>query len=177
MHSTEGIILKKEPYGEADLLITILTKDFGKIKVMAQGVRKEAAKLKGHLEPLTHSAISFVIGKNFYRITSAEVKDFFIDLRGNLNKLRCAFYIVNLTDSNVFEERGDGRLFDLMHLTLERLDTVDVQNGPGLEKILFEFNEGFLHIFGLLPSPGITPESIKMAVASHFGAKYDIMGI
>ena len=59
MHSTEGIILKKEPYGEADLLITILTKDFGKIKVMAQGVRKEAAKLKGHFEPLTHSATNF----------------------------------------------------------------------------------------------------------------------
>jgi len=177
MYTTEGIILKKEPYGEADFMVTILTKDFGKIKVMAQGVRKGAAKLKGHLEPLTHSAISFVIGKNFYRLTSAEAKNFFIGLRGSLDKLRFAFYIANLIDFNAFEEKGDFRLFDLACSTLERLDTADVENKEELEKLFFEFNAGFLHIFGLLPSSSITLESIKSMVVSHFGVKYDIMAI
>lgn len=177
MYNTEGIVIKKEPYGEADLLITILTKDFGKIKVMAQGVRKEAAKLKGHLEPPTYSAISFVIGRNFYRLTSAEAKDFFIGLRSSLDKLRFAFYIVNLIDSNAFEEKGDFRLFDLARSTLEKLDTLDAENKEELGKLFFKFNAGFLHIFGLLPSDTIVADSIKAIVASHFGVKYDIMDI
>jgi len=177
MHSTEGIILKKEPYGEADLLITILTKDFGKIKVMAQGVRKETAKLKGHLEPLTHSAISFVIGKNFYRLTSAEAKNFFIGLKGSLDKLRFVFYIINLIDFNAFEEKGDGRLFDLTRSTFEKLDTIDEENKDELAKLFFEFNAGFLHIFGLLPSQNVGEGSVKTILAKHLGAGYDIMGL
>ena len=49
MHFTDGIILKKDQYREADFLITVLTKDFGKIRLAARGVRKQEAKLRGHI--------------------------------------------------------------------------------------------------------------------------------
>ena len=52
MYTTEGIILKKIDVGEANALFTIYTKDYGKIRAVAQGVKKEGAKLQGHLEPL-----------------------------------------------------------------------------------------------------------------------------
>ena len=181
MHSTEGIILKKDPYGEADLLVTILTKDFGKIKVMAQGVRKEAAKLKGHLELLAYSAISFVIGKNFYRLTSAEAKDFFLGLRGDFSKLRIAYYITNLIDSNAFEEKGDARLFRLAHETFLKLDEIGIDDFHELKKVLFEFNAGFLHVFGLLPEKAVGTNAVNSILAEQVGFKYgagfDIMGI
>lgn len=172
MYSTEGIILKKEPYGEADLLVTVLTKDFGKIKVMAQGVLKEAAKLKGHIEPLTHSAISFVIGKNFYRLTSAEAKNFFENMRQDMNKLGIAYHIANLIDSNAFEEKGDERLFQLVNDTFLKLNEAEVDDFQGLEKIFFEFNAGFLHIFGLLPQKPVEINTVKSILAEHVGFKY-----
>lgn len=181
MHSTEGIIIKKENYGEADLLVTILTRDFGKIKVMAQGILKQEAKLKGHAEPLTHSAVSFVIGKNFYRLTSADAYNFFENMRSDINKLRVAYRIAGLIDANVYEEKGDSRLFKLIQETYLKLDQADVDEKVWLEKLFFEFNVGFLYIFGLLPSQKISVDSVKSILVEQVGFKYeagfDIMGL
>ncbi|MEK7560104.1 MAG: DNA repair protein RecO [Patescibacteria group bacterium] len=59
-YTTEGIVLKKTPYGEADFLVRILTLDFGKIDLRARGVRKEKSKLNSHLDFLDQISISFV---------------------------------------------------------------------------------------------------------------------
>ena len=100
MHATGGIIFKRIDIGEADSLFTIYTKDFGKIRARARGVKKENAKLKGHLEPLSLSAVSFVSGKNGPRLTGASLIQYFPKIRGDLEKLRAASYIVEVTDRN-----------------------------------------------------------------------------
>ena len=59
-HTTEGIVLKKTPYGEADFLARILTKDFGKIDFRVRGARKYNSKLNPHLDLLDYVNVSFV---------------------------------------------------------------------------------------------------------------------
>jgi recombinational DNA repair protein (RecF pathway) len=66
-------VLSYAPRREADRVYSILTRDFGLIRATALGVRKESSKLRGALEPLVISNISLVRGKEFWRITSAEV--------------------------------------------------------------------------------------------------------
>ncbi len=61
------------PLREADRTYTILTRDLGLVRASATGVRKEGSKLRGALEPLVLSEISLVRGKEYWRITSAEV--------------------------------------------------------------------------------------------------------
>jgi DNA repair protein RecO (recombination protein O) len=73
IHNTEGLIISFRPLREADRVYSILTRDLGLIRATAIGVRKDASKLRGSLEPLTLSAISLVRGKEYWRITSAEV--------------------------------------------------------------------------------------------------------
>ena len=46
---TVGIVIKKQNKKESDQLLTVLTKEFGKVVFTAKGVRKESAKLAGHL--------------------------------------------------------------------------------------------------------------------------------
>lgn len=59
-HTTEGIVLKKMPHGEADFLVLILTRNFGKLDFRARGARKHTSKLNPHLDFLNLINFSFV---------------------------------------------------------------------------------------------------------------------
>ena len=72
IYTTKGIILSERPIKEADRIYSILTRDLGLIRATAIGVRKEASKLRGALEPLSLSMVSLVRGKEYWRITSGE---------------------------------------------------------------------------------------------------------
>lgn len=179
MYSTEAIILKKEPYGEADLMITALTKNFGKIKLMAQGARKQEAKLKGHLEPLSHSVVSFVIGRNFYRLTSAELLSFFPALRNGVLSLGIGFHIRDLIDSNVFEEKNEPRIFELFYEFLRVINSRPLSGKEELQNALLDFYAGFLDILGMLPEKKPSVKTINYLAEQYLGFKpeavFDIM--
>ncbi len=72
IYTTRGIVLATHPFKEADRVYTVLTRDLGLLRATALGVRKEVSKLRGNLEPYSLSHISFVKGKERWRITSAE---------------------------------------------------------------------------------------------------------
>ncbi len=73
IYNTKGLVLAAWSYKEADRIYSILTREFGLVRAMALGVRKEASKLRGSLEPYSISTISLVKGKEFWRITSAQM--------------------------------------------------------------------------------------------------------
>lgn len=71
IYTTKGITLSYHPWREADRVYNVLTRDLGLVRATALGVRKEASKLRGSLEPLTLSSLSFVRGKEHWRATSS----------------------------------------------------------------------------------------------------------
>lgn len=106
--------MKKHDIGEADGLFVIYTKDFGKIRAVAQGVKKEGAKLKGHLEPLALASIQFVLGKNGERLTHAELLDYWTILRQDHEKVSCAWKISDLINANCLEGEKDPNIWNLL---------------------------------------------------------------
>lgn len=122
MYTTEGIILRRTDAGEADALFTIYTKDYGKIKALAQGVKKEGAKLRGHLEPFSLSSVSFVLGKNGERLTHTTLTNFWPNLHANLNKLRAAQHIVTLVDEETMPGERDIPLWELLVASFKELE-------------------------------------------------------
>src|ERR1700761_4426140 len=60
---TTGIILSRPDYGEADRIITVLTPDRGKLRLMARGVRKVKSKLAGGIELFSTSHITYIEGR------------------------------------------------------------------------------------------------------------------
>lgn len=122
MYSTQGIVLKKHDIGEADGLFVIYTKDFGKIRAVAQGVKKEEAKLKGHLEPLSLASMQFVIGKNGERLTHAELLDYWPALRADHERLKTAWQVGELINSNCLEGEKDENIWNLLVSSLSILD-------------------------------------------------------
>ncbi|MEX0932361.1 MAG: recombination protein O N-terminal domain-containing protein [Parcubacteria group bacterium] len=71
IYTTPAVVLSHRPLREADRVYSVLTRDLGLIRATAIGVRKETSKLRHALEPLSFSSISFVRGKEYWRITSA----------------------------------------------------------------------------------------------------------
>lgn len=147
MYSTDGIILRRADVAEHDSLFTIYTKDFGKIKALALGIKKESARLKGHLEPLSLSSLFLVSAHNGLRLTGASLINFFPTIRCNVDNLRAAFYITAAVDGQCFERERDENLWNLIlgaFLALEkgRLDK------KRTEEFLHAFEKKLFYVLG-----------------------------
>ena len=57
-YRAEALVLRSAPLGEADLLVTLFTREAGKVRAVAKGARRSTAKLVGHLEPLTVTSLA-----------------------------------------------------------------------------------------------------------------------
>lgn len=153
MHVVDAIILKKGPAGEADCMVTALTSRFARIRLVAQGARKVEAKLKGHLEPLSLSRLSFVVGKNGYRLIGAELLDFFQNIKTDPDRIRMTAEMIQLLDCALFEDTsGQNSAFFTLGLdTLSALNDTSRTNDE-CEQALLLFKAQFLKELGLLPT-------------------------
>lgn len=71
IYLTEGIILKKKDFGEADRLFYIYTEKFGMIMASAQGVRSEKSKLRGNLGLFAYGDFAVISSKDFWRLVDS----------------------------------------------------------------------------------------------------------
>lgn len=147
MHSTEGIVLKKLDVGEHDTLYSIYTRDFGKMRALAQGIRKEEAKLRGHLEPLSHTRIQFILGKGGEKLIGATLADFLPVLRSREHTLRLAGAIAADIDTHCFPGEPDEGVWGLVAASLAELnrDEFSPEQGPAF---LADFRRGLRERLG-----------------------------
>jgi DNA repair protein RecO len=71
IYTTDGIILRRQAIGEANLLLSVLTRDLGLIFASAQAVRAQASKLRPAVQEFAHVTLSCVKGKSGWKATSA----------------------------------------------------------------------------------------------------------
>jgi DNA repair protein RecO (recombination protein O) len=124
----EGVVLQHSDWGEADRLLTILTREIGKIRAVAKGVRKPRSRKAGHLEPFTRSTILLARGRDLYILTQAEAKETYFAIKDDLVRLGYAYYIIELLTSFTYEEGENRSLYRLLTNTLSRLDRGDDPN-------------------------------------------------
>ena len=70
IYTTDGIILKRTAFGEADILLHILTADFGLIMASARSARLSVSKLRGALQEYAYISVSCIKGKNGWKVTN-----------------------------------------------------------------------------------------------------------
>lgn len=121
-YKTEGIIIKRKDFGEADRILTVLTKNQGKIKIVAKGVRKISSRRSSHVELLNQSILTVHDGK-MPILTEAETVKHYSILKNDLEKCGFAFYICELIDGLLAEYQESRTAFNLMQDALERLQT------------------------------------------------------
>jgi DNA repair protein RecO (recombination protein O) len=111
--------------GEADRLMTVFSKDRGKLRVIAKGVRRPRSRKAGHLEPFTRVQLMLARGRELDIITQADAVDLYPQICGDLMRLGQAAYVVELLDACTIDRDDNSALYRLLVNTLERL-AVDV---------------------------------------------------
>ena len=72
LYRDEAIVLRTQKLGEADRIITMLTREHGRIRGVAKGVRRTMSKFGARLEPGSHVDIQMYTGKTFDTVTQVE---------------------------------------------------------------------------------------------------------
>ena len=143
LYKTQGIIIKSSNLKEIDRKITVYTKDFGKLTVKGKSVRKNQAKLKGHLELFLLSDLMIAPGKGFDIITSAETVKSFPYLHQDLNCLLTSHYFSELIDKLIAGPEKDDNLW---HLLLTSFDLLDQKKE--IKLVVKNFEEKLLEYLG-----------------------------
>lgn len=68
----EAVVLRTHKLGEADRIITFLSRDRGKIRAVAKGVRRTSSKFGARLEPFSHVDLQFAVGRTLDVVTQVE---------------------------------------------------------------------------------------------------------
>ena len=72
LYRDEAIVLRTQKLGEADRIITLLTREHGRVRAVAKGVRRTKSKFGARLEPGSHIDIQLYTGRTFDTVTKVE---------------------------------------------------------------------------------------------------------
>ena len=100
---SEAIIIKRNDWRENDSRVVLYTKNFGKLSLVARGVKKLSSKLAGHIEPISLVDAMILYGRSFDYLGSAVCQNAYFNLKNDLNALYFAGSALALFDQLVKE--------------------------------------------------------------------------
>ena len=106
LYRDEAIVLRTHKLGEADRIVTLLTRDRGRVRAVAKGVRRTTSKFGSRLEPFTHVDLQLAEGRSLDTITQAETLDpFSAGLGEDYERYTAGTVMLETADRLVSEER------------------------------------------------------------------------
>ena len=153
-YTSEGIVLSRKNYGEADRILIVFSKNYGKLSLLAKGIRKIKSKKRGHLEIFSRIKFSAVNGSGMDIMTEAVTLNDFAGVRVNLNKISLAYYFCEVVNKITHEDGNPSKIYLLLSNSLEKLETE-----TELKKLRLEF------IYKILTEMGYWPEGEKIVDA------------
>ncbi len=127
---TAGLVLREVDYKDADRLLTVLTKEYGKMTLRARGVRKSRRLLKSACQLLAYSEFTISERSGFYAITEAEPIEMFTGLRSDLELLSLASYFAQVAEVAAMEGEPNA---PLLSLTLNAIYALSSLGKPQLQ--------------------------------------------
>ncbi len=125
---TEGVILRRVDYGEADRILTVLTREHGKIGVIARGVRRSGSRLAAHTDLFARSRMQLARGRGELDVlTQAETLGSTVPL-ADARRAACASVCAELADRVLEANHPDEGTFDLVVEAL--IDCTDASRDP-----------------------------------------------
>lgn len=105
LYRDTGVVLRVHKLGEADRIITLLTRRHGKVRAVAKGVRRTTSRFGARLEPFCHVDVQFYTGRTLDVITQVQTVDAFaLPLVGDYQRYTAASAIVETADRLAAEE-------------------------------------------------------------------------
>ncbi len=158
---SEGVVLARKNFQEADRLVTFYTKDFGKITCIAKGVKKPTSRKSGHIELATHCTIFVAKGKNLDILTEVETKRAYgLENLAGQRTLE-VYQLLELIDHLTPVGQKNKEVFSLL---IDFLDCVKNQNNHNL--LIAAFKIKLLSMLGFFSAVNIKNSASQQLIAS-----------
>ncbi|NGQ94108.1 DNA repair protein RecO [Brevibacillus sp. SYP-B805] len=120
----EGIVIRSVDYGESSKVITLFTREHGKVGVMARGAKKPKSRLSAVSQLFTHGFFlcKAGTGTGMPDLSQGEIMEAYRDLRQDIMRTAYAAYIAELIDRTTHEREPNPFLFQLLSLTFRYMD-------------------------------------------------------
>lgn len=160
-YKATGINLKTQAFGEADRLVTILTREFGLIRAIAPGARKHKSSLGGRSGMFVVNELLIAQGRSLDKITQAQTIKTYPGLGKDLAKLAASQYLAEIVLCQALSEQPQEELYELLNEHLGRLEAIPTT----------EVKSIFAHlahaVFHLLANSGLTPQVQVCCLTQH----------
>ena len=121
-YKTEGIILHRVNLGEADRILTILTKHMGKMRCIAKGVRKPTSRKSASVELFNRTSLFLVKGRNLDLLTQSETIENFPQLRTSLRAAKAAYHVAELINLLTAENQENAKAYASLTVILRTIN-------------------------------------------------------
>ena len=125
LYHDRGVVLRTHKLGEADRIVTFLTRDNGKVRAVAKGIRKTKSRFGGRLEPPSHAQLLLYQGRELDIVSQAETIDHFRPVRDDLDRLGRAVSMLEAADQLALEREPNPRLYEMLVGALRALSDQD----------------------------------------------------
>ncbi len=122
VYIAEAIVLRRLTIGETDRVVTLFTRELGKLNAIAKGAGGPRSKLAGATEPFTRLTALLARGQNLDVLTQAEVRNAFPRIRKDLTRIGYASHFLEIADAGVEERQPAPELWDLLAAALDALE-------------------------------------------------------
>lgn len=119
-----GIILLRQPFREADRIVSIYTREHGRLNVRVPGVKRQTGKLKAISEPFVCSDIRIYVrrGGVMGTLTGGKIRSVFPAIRTDLKRMQLALHFCELLLRMTPLHQPSKQKFDLLHQALTELE-------------------------------------------------------
>jgi len=146
---TEAVVLRTLNHGDTSKIVTLYSRDTGRLKLIAKGVRSPRSKVMGLFQPTHHVSISYYekTHSDLQLFKNGELVKGFYRLEGDFDRLTLAQVVVEFVERAAEREEAHPAVFDLLVETLGRL------NDPAIptHKATWFFHLQFLKEMGFRP--------------------------
>ncbi len=151
-YKSDGIVLQRRNYSEADRILVVYSKHYGKLSLMAKGVRKPKSRKRGALEIFSHFKFSAARGKNLDIVTETELINPFPVIRKDLKKTSVAYYLMEVVNKLTREGERNEKLYSQILKNLRMIEKTE-----SLRKLREKFVYDSLVLLGFWPKSKFLP--------------------
>ncbi|WP_017728381.1 DNA repair protein RecO [Halalkalibacterium ligniniphilum] len=146
LQKAEGLVIRTNDYAESNKILTLYTREFGKIGVMARGAKKPKSRLVAVSQLFTYGTYLFQKSTGLGTLSQGDIIDSFKEVRNDLFRASYGSYIVELTDKLTEERQRNPFLFELLYQTIHYLN-----EGIDAEVLTRIFEVKMLAVAGIKP--------------------------
>lgn len=149
---TDAIVLKVVDFSETSCVVTLYTRDFGKVSALAKGARRLRSPFEGAIDLLASCRIVFLRKSvdSLDLLTEAKLLRRFRSSSSDLLRFYCGLYVIELVSALTDHADPQPKLFDLVLQTIETID--DEEDSTNTELQLLRFQLSALSMLGHQPS-------------------------